>query len=94
MATEVHCNGAKVKSRDGKRQISKIKRLKKRLSASFGRLSLSKEDTIHESDQESEATKNGDDSTYNAAPPNLALSRCGLKDDYGLITNGLTPANL
>lgn len=94
MATDVRCNGEKAKTRDGKRQLSKIKKLKKRLSASFGRLSLSKEDTIQESDLESETTtKNGDESSYNPVPANLALSRCGLKDDYGLITNGLTPAN-
>ncbi|CAG2249650.1 CDK14 [Mytilus edulis] len=93
MATEVRCNGEKPKSRDGKRQISKIKKLKKRLSASFGRLSISKEDTIHESDLESENTKNGDSASYNTVPPNLALSRCGLKDDYGLINTTLNPAN-
>ncbi|VDH88711.1 cyclin-dependent kinase 14 [Mytilus galloprovincialis] len=55
--------------------------------------SISKEDTIHESDLESENTKNGDSASYNTVPPNLALSRCGLKDDYGLINTTLNPAN-
>ncbi|XP_070185640.1 cyclin-dependent kinase 14-like isoform X2 [Littorina saxatilis] len=34
-----------------KNQVSRIKKLKRRISASFGRLSLSKEDTIHEGDE-------------------------------------------
>ncbi|KAL8576611.1 Cyclin-dependent kinase 14 [Nucella lapillus] len=35
-----------------KSQVSRIKKLKRRISASFGRLSLSKEDTIHEGDED------------------------------------------
>ncbi|XP_052829424.1 cyclin-dependent kinase 14 isoform X2 [Octopus bimaculoides] len=38
-----------------KGQISRIKKLKRRISASFGRLTISKEETIHESDHESDS---------------------------------------
>ncbi|XP_055959123.1 cyclin-dependent kinase 14 isoform X2 [Patella vulgata] len=40
---------------EGKDKVGRIKKLKRRISASFGRLSISKEDTIHESDQESDS---------------------------------------
>ncbi|XP_076458434.1 cyclin-dependent kinase 14-like [Babylonia areolata] len=45
---------SQVNLREGKdkNQLSRIKKLKRRISASFGRLSLSKEDTIHEGDEE------------------------------------------
>ncbi|XP_046556004.1 cyclin-dependent kinase 14-like [Haliotis rubra] len=56
MAADSRSPSAKVPMRDGKEkgQVSRIKKLKRRISASFGKLSLTKEDTIHESDQESD----------------------------------------
>lgn len=53
-----------LRARD-KGQISRIKKLKRRISASFGRLTISKEDTIHESDHESDScpSSNGCSST-------------------------------
>lgn len=55
-----------VSLREGKErnQVSRIKKLKRRISASFGRLSLSKEDTIHESDEH-----DGLKGTVSSAPP-------------------------
>lgn len=64
MATDTRRAFPKVTMRDAKEKgsVSRIKKLKRRISASFGRLSISKEDTIHESDQEScdELLSNGD----------------------------------
>lgn len=89
-------NQDKVKIREGKekRQISKLKKLKRRISASFGRLSLSKEDTIQESDQESDPGIQGTNgySTLDTSPPNLALQRCSYRDDC-TGPNGINPAN-
>eukprot|EP00105_Crassostrea_gigas_P029807 XP_011451861.1 PREDICTED: cyclin-dependent kinase 14 [Crassostrea gigas] len=89
-------NQDKVKIREGKekRQISKLKKLKRRISASFGRLSLSKEDTIQESDQESDPGFQGTNgySTLDTSPPNLALQRCSYRDDC-TGPNGINPAN-
>ncbi|KAJ8320920.1 hypothetical protein KUTeg_002507 [Tegillarca granosa] len=98
MATDDKSKSDNIKMRDGKerRQISKIKKLKKRISASFGRLSLSKEETIHESDQEfsdghcvSNGISSSEDST---SPPNLTLQRCLHKNECDG-QNGINPAN-
>ncbi|XP_076441182.1 cyclin-dependent kinase 14-like isoform X2 [Babylonia areolata] len=58
-----------VSFKDGKdkSQVSRIKKLKRRISASFGRLSLSKEDTIHEGDE---------DRSLANAPPVFGNSIC------------------
>lgn len=53
MAADARSPDSQVSLREGKdrNQVSRIKKLKRRISASFGRLSLSKEDTIHEGDE-------------------------------------------
>lgn len=51
---------SKVKLREGKdKSISRIKKLKRRISASFSRLAISKEDTSHDNDAENGHTTNG-----------------------------------
>lgn len=89
MAAENRRSYSKVTMREGKEKgISRIKKLKRRISASFGRLSLkaiSKEDTIHESDQEStdELLSNGDSAKGSSlSPPNLPLQRYAHNGDY------------
>ncbi|KAH3826852.1 hypothetical protein DPMN_128764, partial [Dreissena polymorpha] len=65
--------------------VSRLKKLKRRISASFGRLTLSKDDTIHESDQESqdELLTNGESSKASSlSPPDLALQRCTHNGEY------------
>lgn len=54
MASETRFSDGHVNLREGKdkTQVSRIKKLKRRISASFGRLSISKEDTIHEGDEQ------------------------------------------
>jgi hypothetical protein len=70
--------------------VSRIKKLKRRISASFGRLTISKEDTIHESDQEScdELLTNGDSTgTRSFSPPDLALQRYTHNGGSGVVSN-------
>ncbi|XP_033728820.1 cyclin-dependent kinase 14-like [Pecten maximus] len=97
MASDNKCQAEKIKMRDGKdKRQSRMKKLKKRISASFGRLSITKEDTIHESDQESEqeGLVNGvsPDGVRGYPGANLTLQRCSHKDDYEG-PNGINPAN-
>ncbi|XP_064646599.1 cyclin-dependent kinase 14-like isoform X2 [Lineus longissimus] len=83
MATESPAKVSGVILREGrdKPSMSKIKKLKRRISASFGRLSFSKEDTIHENENESDEFP-----TTNGHPP---------KDDSFVFydTNGLHDGN-
>lgn len=54
MAADSGKPSSRVDMREGKdkTQVSRLKKLRRRISASFGRLSISKEETIHESDNE------------------------------------------
>lgn len=95
MATESRKTYSKVAMREGKEKgsVSRIKKLKRRISASFGRLSISKEDTIHESDQESadELLTNGE-SSRTGSSADLAIQRCShtsenVAQDYSFHTH-------
>ncbi|KAK3582637.1 hypothetical protein CHS0354_001682 [Potamilus streckersoni] len=81
-----NCGRSNMKEGKEKTQVSRIKKLKKRLSASFGRLSIGKEDTIVESDQESDTLlTNGLSSKEGSlSPSDLALQRCSHNGDYNI----------
>lgn len=74
----------KVKYREGRDRssMSRIKKLKRRISASFGRLSLSKEDTIPERDHESDEilATNGLSSREDSQSPPVYYSLNGTPD--------------
>ncbi|KAL5006114.1 hypothetical protein ScPMuIL_017272, partial [Solemya velum] len=71
--------------------MSKLKSLKKRLSASFGRLTLSKEETIHECEQEfdrNQLTNGPTTKDRSHSPPNLTIQRCSNNGDYASHNGG------
>lgn len=83
MATDARHTETNVNLREGreKSQVSRIKKLKRRISASFGRLSLSKEDTIHEGDE---------DRPLSSAPQVFSITaddKCLSAPDIGLPTS-------
>ncbi|KAI8775852.1 cyclin-dependent kinase 14-like isoform X1 [Biomphalaria glabrata] len=76
MAADADKPTSRADMREGKEktQLSRLKKLRRRISASFGRLSISKEETIHESDNELDYVFQADVSTNNGYYPQKTRS--------------------